>query len=137
MRINYLILIVLISSNCFANDILSMSLDEFYKIEENNEMYEQMLESGQIDKSREEIKTFCVKKAENEKELEQCKCIASEIDKVDGKVFLYESLFSYNSYQAKFEAKMNSDEAEYQRLKKNDEERDSLSKMIERVCGKS
>lgn len=135
MSIKYLILISFLSLQCFANNILSMNIEEFYQVKANQEMYEQMLKSGQIKKSKQMFKITCEKQAKNEKELEYCKCAAKEIDKIDGKLFMYDSLYSYQSFMAKVEAKKNNNESEYQRLMKVDKKRDSLAKILDSKCG--
>jgi len=111
-----------------------MNMDEFYKVEANQKMYDEMLKNGQIEKSKKMFKTTCQKQAKNQKELEYCKCAALEIDKIDGKIFMYDSLYSYQSFMAKVEAKKNNNEVEYQRLMKAEQERDSLSKLLDSKC---
>ncbi|XPV70530.1 MAG: hypothetical protein ACNI25_08080 [Halarcobacter sp.] len=134
MGIKYLILIAFVSLQCFGNDILSMNIDKFYKIKANQEMYEQMLKNGQIEKSKKMFKSTCKKQAKNKKELEYCDCAALVIDKIDKKLFVYDSIYSYQLFMAKVEAKKNNDEAEYQRLMKADLQRDSLAKMFNKEC---
>ncbi len=134
MGIKYLVFITFVSLQCFGNNILSMNIDEFYKIKANQEMYEQMLKNGQIEKSKKNFKSNCKKQAKNEKDLEYCDCAALVINKIDGKLFMYDSLYSYQSFMAKVEAKKNNNEAEYQRLMKVDKQRDSLVKIIDKEC---
>jgi hypothetical protein len=135
MRTKLFIVTALLSFNSFANNILSMNMDEFYAIEENQKMYEQMLKNGKIELAREQFKKACVEQAKNEKELGYCSCAAPEIDKMDGKILLYDSLFSFHAFKAKVEAKQSGNETEYKRLQKISNEREGLTKSLEKKCG--
>ena len=137
MRIIPLFFTALMASNSFANDSLSVSQDEFYAVKENQALYETLSNSGQIQQSREQFKAVCLQEAKTDKELAHCKCAATELDKIDDKAFVYDSVISYRSFQAKVEAKNNQDEAEYQKLVAFDKNRDGIQKSIESVCGKA
>lgn len=129
-----LLFLIAVSFQAHARDMLSLTLEEFYLIEENQKIYEALLNSGQIDKTREMYKSVCLNKAQNDEDKNKCNCAAQIIAKADGKMLVYDSVMAYKSFEAKVEAKKAGNEQEYQRLNDLDSKRKGLSRLIEAEC---
>ncbi len=117
-------------------DVLSLSMDDFFKIEKNQKLYDEMVKNGKIDRSRALFNEACLKNSKNDKEKSKCKCIAAEINKVDGKLFMYDSIVSYQLFNAKIAAKNNGNDEKYKRLVEVGKNRNGLTKILEKACGK-
>lgn len=128
------VFMLFLSIECMAQDVLNLSMEEFYKLEKSQQVYKVMTQSGQIDKAREMHRTVCFKEAKTDKDKSKCSCSGDIIDKIDGKILMYDSVISYQSFQAKVAAKNSGNEEEYLRLKNLDSERKSLSKMLDEKC---
>jgi len=120
--------------NCFAQDPLSLSMDEYYKVKKNQQMYQQMVDSGRLAEAKRMYKPRCLKGAKTDAAKAQCECASEIIQEVDGKAFVYDSVMSYQSYMAKVAATEEGNDAEVARLREVDANRDGLTKQIEAVC---
>lgn len=125
---------LLLSMNCFAQDPLSLSMDEYYKVKKNQQMYQQMVDSGRLAEAKRMYKPRCLKGAKTDAAKAQCECASEIIQEVDGKAFVYDSVMSYQSYMAKVAATEEGNDAEVARLREVDANRDGLTKQIEAVC---
>ncbi|WP_036189921.1 hypothetical protein [Marinobacterium lacunae] len=127
---------VLMPTTVLAQEIYSMSIEEFYQVEENKNMYSFLEKNGKVDEAREMLKINCLKQAKEEAEKEYCKCMGPIIDRADGKMIVYDSVVSYKSFLAEVRAKQSGNEDEYLRLRQLDAKREGLSKQYEKYCGK-
>jgi hypothetical protein len=128
------LIVIGFSSSIFAQDIFSMSMGEFYKIEQYENMFKVMKEGGKIDTARAMLVRNCFLQAKTDADKVHCECAAGVIDKADPRLIVYDSIVSYKSFQAKFGAKQSGDDEEYQRLKDLDSKRMGLSNLIKDQC---
>lgn len=125
----------LLPLHAFAQDIFSMSMEEFYQIEENQRMFEAMSESGQLDNAKKLYEAQCLKSNSGDSNAASiCECAAAEINKVDDRVFVFDSIVAYKSFEAKVAAQQAGNAEEFERLQQLDVERESVAKTIEKKC---
>ena len=108
------LLVIGFSGSIFAQDIYSMSMEEFYKIEQYEKMYEAAKGGGKIDSARAMLARNCFLQAKTDADKTRCECAAGVIDKADPRLIVYDSIVSYKSFQAKVDAKQTGDDEEYQ-----------------------
>ena len=127
-------LIFTITAQAAPEDVLTLSFEEYFKVEENQKHFEQFSDKGILEKQKEQIRQACSAEAKNEGEIAFCNCVADSTDDYDPKLFYYEGLYSYFSFQQVVRAIQNEDEAEVARLNKLDDERNSFFKDIDAMC---
>ena len=129
--------LLLLSSTLYANELLEMDFERFYQQPKHQQQYQQLLDSGQLDKARKQFSKPCEKDAKTASDRAYCTCMAQQIAQVDGRVLFYESVLGYQFFLAKVEADRLGDTPLYKRLEQRQKQNLKLEKVIESACGKN
>lgn len=129
--------LLLLSSTLYANELLEMDFERFYQQPQYQQQYQQMLDSGQLDKARQQFSKPCVQEAKTASDQAYCACMAQQIAQVDGRELFYESVLGYQFFLAKFEVDRLGDTNQYKLLEQRQKQTLKLEKVIESACGKN
>lgn len=135
INLKYLSIIIVcaISSYTFAAENPAMA--EFYANDRNKMAFDNAVKGGMMQKGREQMMAMCMKEKETKKSLD-CECLKREINKITDKEMFYDSVVSYQEYQARVQAAKENNQEKLDQLKEMHAKRNGLGKKIDNACGK-
>lgn len=129
----FLLPLLLITAPAFAYD--DLSYDEFYNKKENNDHFEFLIQSGNMEKLRGQMMSICKQWVQDKENLDAtCECLSKEVNKLSDRDLYYSSTIAYKRYLARVDAIKTNDTAELERLKKLSQEAPLVDKQLEQTC---
>ena len=140
MKKHNAILIGLISlslANIAQADERSMS--EFYADPQYQAFYGQTKQAGKFKELRKSLVSGCLKEPLEEKQTsdelnQKCACVAEKLKSISDEVIFYESIMSYERYQARDKATKNKDFKQVSQLRKLHASKTIFTDRINQAC---
>ncbi len=114
-----------------------LSIDEYFKVKENQDKFEFLDQSGKIKQLREQATSIsiCKLSAQDQENADTiCECTSKEMKKISDKEWFYTSMIAYQRYQAEAAALENNDTVELESIKKRSQENSLYLDKVEQVC---